>query len=157
LTVEQLIGANMRRARQQRGMAQEELGRQLARYLGRPLTRQAISLAEKGQRDFRAAELVAIARELDKPMSFFFAPEAPGQQLDFPGGWTIPAADVVAAFMTADTQTGLARFYGLEAMQGLVEQLQFQLQVVTEELRKSLDTVAILRELPGEAAGETDR
>jgi hypothetical protein len=46
------------------GMSQSDLGRALAPLLGRPWSRQAVSAAEKGARDFKIAELVAIARVL---------------------------------------------------------------------------------------------
>lgn len=64
MTVEQTIGQKIRTRREVLGLTQEELGVRLGTYLTRPWPRQAVSVAEKGGRDFRAAELVALAQVL---------------------------------------------------------------------------------------------
>ena len=64
MTVEELIGLNVRLARQRIGMTQERLGRELHRYLGRSWSPQSISQAEKGLRSFRAVELLALSEVL---------------------------------------------------------------------------------------------
>ena len=62
--VEEIVGWQVRERREALGLTQEQLGRQLEPLLGRPWSRQAVSAAEKGDRSFAAAELVALAAVL---------------------------------------------------------------------------------------------
>ena len=62
--VEEVVGWQVRERREALGLTQEQFGRQLALYLPRPWSRQAVSAAEKGERSFGAAELVALAAVL---------------------------------------------------------------------------------------------
>jgi transcriptional regulator with XRE-family HTH domain len=83
MTVEELIGARIRMARQDAKLTQAALGKALARYLGKGWSHAAVSLAEKGRRDFIAAELVALAAVFKRPVTWFFVP------LDAEGGVTL--------------------------------------------------------------------
>lgn len=64
MRVEEVVGWQVRERREARGVTQEQLGRELEPFLGRPWSRQAVSAAEKGDRSFGAAELVALAAVL---------------------------------------------------------------------------------------------
>jgi transcriptional regulator with XRE-family HTH domain len=67
MRIEEAVGHRLRQAREDHGLTQAELGEKLKLYLGKAWSRQAVSLAEAGQRSFTAAELVALARLLELP------------------------------------------------------------------------------------------
>lgn len=66
------VGLNLKLYREAIGISQAELGRNLEPILGVPWSRQAASAAEKGQRAFAAAELVALAKLLGVEVADFF-------------------------------------------------------------------------------------
>lgn len=70
MKIEEAIGANMARLREEAGLSQKQLGEALGAYLGKTWTRQAVSAAEKGRRAFTAAELVSLALVLRTSMDF---------------------------------------------------------------------------------------
>jgi transcriptional regulator with XRE-family HTH domain len=89
ISVEELVGANIAQARTGRPpdqrMTQAQLGEAIEKYLGRSWSRQAVSLAEQGKRDFTAAELVALAAVLEVPVaSLFLPPDDPDREIYLP-------------------------------------------------------------------------
>lgn len=75
----QIVGYRLWRARELRGLTQEEVGRRLAPYLGKPWNRATVAAAENsfgGDRihPFDADELVAFARVFDLPVIWFLLP-----------------------------------------------------------------------------------
>ena len=78
MKIEESIGARIRAERERQGMTLDGLGSEMAHYLGKPWTPQAIWQAEHGKRDFRAAQLLAFALALDVPVVQLLAP-VPGQ------------------------------------------------------------------------------
>lgn len=72
MKIEEVIGRNMRQAREERGLSQTDLGQAMEQHQGRSWSRQAVSAAEKGQRAFSAADLMALARVLDVSIPSFF-------------------------------------------------------------------------------------
>lgn len=89
-TVGQVIGWNLRRRRIGR-WTQPEFGRQLGRVLPKPWPAQTVSSAEKGERAFAAAELVAIAHLLEVPVAALFSPPLPVQSVTVTDELTVPA------------------------------------------------------------------
>ncbi len=90
-------------------MSQADLGRALAPLLGRPWSRQAMSAAEKGARDFKVAELVAIARVLGTTVSQLVLPgpevmsSREGRRaIVFPSGQTITAMELMDAVLAPE-------------------------------------------------------
>lgn len=73
MKLEEVVGINVARLREQRRLPQAELGELLGQYLGKPWTRQAVSAAEKGRRAFAVAELVALAAALKSDVSELLA------------------------------------------------------------------------------------
>jgi hypothetical protein len=71
MKVEELIGAKVKEARGSR--TQAEVGKAMGKYLGKPWSNMVVSLAETGRRSFTAAELVALAAVLRKPVAWFFS------------------------------------------------------------------------------------
>jgi transcriptional regulator with XRE-family HTH domain len=104
--IQEVIGERILLAREAHGRSQEVLGKQLAQYLGREWSRQAVHLAERGQREFVAAELVALAKCLGVHVAWLMVP-APtvshvelkvGQSPDAAGA-VIPARELEETFM----------------------------------------------------------
>jgi transcriptional regulator with XRE-family HTH domain len=76
-----LIGQKIKRAREAEGLSQPELGERLGESLSKPWSRQAVFLAEKGERSFPAEELYALAIALDRPIYYFLIPD-PGDDFE---------------------------------------------------------------------------
>ena len=75
----QIVAYNFRRARELRGLTQEEAADQLARFLGQRLPQAGISAIERAyegdrRREFDAQEIMAFACAFDLPMLWFFIP-----------------------------------------------------------------------------------
>jgi transcriptional regulator with XRE-family HTH domain len=84
MEIEQIIGDHIREARTKLGWTQVQLGVHMLALLGEAWSPQAVSQAEKGARDFRAADLFALAVALDQPVEWFLSiPE--GEKVDLPG------------------------------------------------------------------------
>ena len=97
--LEQVIGHRMRERREQMALTQEQAGQRIGELLGRPWPRQAVSAAEKGDRAFTAAELVAIAFALDTNVSWLLTPLAGGLGVEMPSGAAIDQAKLIAAVL----------------------------------------------------------
>jgi transcriptional regulator with XRE-family HTH domain len=65
--IEEVVGRRMAEHRTELGMSQAELGERLGVLLGRSWPRQSVWAAEKGQRAFTAAELLALVEVLRLP------------------------------------------------------------------------------------------
>jgi transcriptional regulator with XRE-family HTH domain len=70
--IEQLIGENVRQAREDAGISQRELGERVALFLGREWFGQAVHAAERGDRRWTAEDIVAVAWAFQRPISWFF-------------------------------------------------------------------------------------
>jgi hypothetical protein len=79
ITANQLVAANLRRARELRGLTQEQAAEQLEPYLGTRWSPAVFSAAEtsvrtKRVREFTANEIVAFASVFELPVTWFFLP-----------------------------------------------------------------------------------
>lgn len=80
LTANQLVAANLRRIREQRGLTQEQAAERLEPYLGVRWSKATFSAAERSAaqgtraREFTADELLAFARVFDLSVTWFFLP-----------------------------------------------------------------------------------
>ena len=97
--LEQVIGHRMRDRREEMALTQEQAGQRIGELLGRPWPRQAVSAAEKGDRAFTAAELVAIAFALDTNVSWLLTPLAGGLGVEMPSGAAVDQTELVAAVL----------------------------------------------------------
>lgn len=61
MRIEDVIGQRVAEGRDELGLTQAQIGEAIGEYLGKPWSRQAVSAAEKGDRAFGAAELVALS------------------------------------------------------------------------------------------------
>ncbi|AWD24953.1 helix-turn-helix transcriptional regulator [Micrococcus luteus] len=74
MNIEEVIGTNLRRVREGRGQSQTEFGAALGEVLGSTWKPQTVSAAEKGRRQFVAADLVALAHALGVPVPTLLTP-----------------------------------------------------------------------------------
>jgi transcriptional regulator with XRE-family HTH domain len=82
ITANQLVAANLRRARELRGLTQEQAAEQLEPYLGTRWSPAVFSAAEtsvrtKRVREFSANEILAFACAFELPVTWFFLPLEP--------------------------------------------------------------------------------
>lgn len=97
MRIEQVIGLRIQQARKLRHAtipSQAALGRRMKKYLGVEWSRQAVSDAENGKRDFKAAELVALALALEAPISWLIEPSDGGSLEIAEGGPPIRGQDL---------------------------------------------------------------
>lgn len=83
-TIEQLVGENMKAARERADLSQEELGQRLKPLLGKAWSRHAVSIAEGGGRSFVVAELAALALVLETSILRLLGPSE-DERVKFPG------------------------------------------------------------------------
>lgn len=105
MRVEEVVGWQIRERREALQLTQDQLGRQLAIYLGRPWSRQAVSAAEKGDRSFGAAELVALATVLHTTIGDLLRPPLQESAVELGGVNPVPKDllfDVIASRLPED-------------------------------------------------------
>ena len=140
MRVEQYVGQRIRHRRDDElHMTQDEFGRRLGHWLGRPWSRSTVSVAESGRRAFTAAELVAIAHVLDTNPAYLLTPPAGIGEVSMPSGATFPKDKLFAEV------TGTQREdWNLAAIE---ETLRLLEEVLTrgKELREDLDNLITQR------------
>ena len=96
MRVEEVVGWQVQKRRDALGLTQDQLGRQLTPFLGRPWSRQAVSAAEKGDRLFGAAELVALAAALHTTVGDLLRPPVQESAVDLGGPDAFPREMLLA-------------------------------------------------------------
>jgi transcriptional regulator with XRE-family HTH domain len=97
--LEEVIGHRMRERREAMAITQEQAGRRIGELLGRSWPRQAVSAAEKGDRSFTAAELVAIAFAFQTTVSWLLTPLAGDSGVTMPSGAVIDQTKLITAVL----------------------------------------------------------
>jgi transcriptional regulator with XRE-family HTH domain len=102
--IEESIGGRIKARREYQQMTLEALGSELEQYLGKPWTPQAVWQAERGQRDFRAEQLIALALALEVPVVQLLAPY-PGsdEQVTLGAGYELTAEGSDKVFAAVGT------------------------------------------------------
>jgi DNA-binding XRE family transcriptional regulator len=154
--LEEVVGQRIRDVRARNGMGQADLGRALAPLLGRPWSRQAVFAAEKGARDFKIAELVAIARVLRTTVSQLVlpGPDVTGsrqerQAVVFPSGQAITAMELIDAVLSPDVDLDSERGQVLRTGNDLAEHIveaRSRLLQADEAAARSVDVLTALLE-----------
>lgn len=80
-SVEEVLGAHLRRLREEKQLSLAEVGEGLGQYLGKAWSPQGVWQAEKGKRDFKLAQLIAFALVFDCPLSRLTTVAIPGVEL----------------------------------------------------------------------------
>lgn len=81
MTANQVVAHNLKRAREQLNLTQEQAAVELEKYLGRRWSKASFSAAERSAEDgrvrvFDANELLAFSRVFDESIGWFFTPPA---------------------------------------------------------------------------------
>jgi transcriptional regulator with XRE-family HTH domain len=95
MTPTELVGRNLRRAREHRGLTQEAVGQSLKRPLGKPWPKQAVSAAEKGRRALTVEELLALSDVLGESVISLLSPSSPQEAIELTSGKQISGADLL--------------------------------------------------------------
>jgi transcriptional regulator with XRE-family HTH domain len=142
--IEQVIGLRMYHRREELGLTQEQVGQAVGDLLGKAWSRQAVSAAEKGNRAFTAAELLAIAWALRTTVSWLLTPLVGDPGIRMPGGALLETDKVVAAVLPREH----GQWSDLDEMRETVVQLGQKLRQNTNNLDKLMDDIrALYREL----------
>jgi transcriptional regulator with XRE-family HTH domain len=88
-TPAQVIGGNVKAAREHRGMTAKELGEKVGEIFGKTWPRQTVYLLEQGERRLAAEEVVALAYVLDVSITELFIPPSSVDQVQV-GRWKLP-------------------------------------------------------------------
>jgi 8-oxo-dGTP pyrophosphatase MutT (NUDIX family)/transcriptional regulator with XRE-family HTH domain len=143
LRVEQYVGQRIRERRDELGMTQEEYGRQIGHWLGKPWSRSTVSVAESGKRAFTAAELVAIAHVLDTSPAHLLTPPAGIGEIDMPSGASVQR-EMLFAQVTATPREN----WNLAAIQETLTLLRGS-TARSQELAQDLDVLITQRVAAG--------
>lgn len=121
-----MIGRNMRRVREGRGLSQTDLGQAVTEQLGKPWSRQAVSAAEKGRRYFTAADLMALARILDTSLpSLLLLAGRDASEVDLAEGAHVPAEEYQRRILAGIEDAGRALTSSdLEELQAVADKMR---------------------------------
>jgi len=81
-------------------MTQEEFGRDLGPFLGKPWSRQTVSMAEQGTRAWVAADLLAAALVLHTTVGDLLRPPVEEAAIELGGPYTVPKDALYGAIRT---------------------------------------------------------
>ena len=146
MRVEQVVGLQVRTRRDALGLSQAQLGTALAPLLGRPWPRQAVSAAERGERSFGAAELVAFAAVLNATVGDLLAPPETAPAVNLGGPDSVPR-DSLIAVVTAHAREDMNLAAINATITGLAEKVvrsQLELEQVLA-LARQLDGLIVQR------------
>ena len=149
MRVEELVGQRIRTERDRLEMTQEQLGKRLSDKLGRSWSRQAVSAAEKGDRAFTAAELVAIASTLDISVGGLLMPPAGVDDVEMPNGTALSRQDLVAAVLPRlGTEKAFDRMQEtLGRLNQLFQTIQWGTSAAEKEVQLLNDTLLLAQEV----------
>jgi len=140
--IEEAVGKQIARFREARQMSLTQLGEALAKYLGKPWSRQAVHQAERGRRAFTAAELAALALVLDTSVPALFLAAAP---VELPG-----------AAVSAEDYQGILLYAGDDAPLDGVGELLVALRDIGQILsRPALARLAKIEQVAAEVESAT--
>ena len=109
MTINQLIGERLRQLRNRRKMSGAAFGASLGSHLGGDppgWSRQTVYEAEKGERDFRISELVALALALNVQIHDLVDGEAVGRKrLEVEAGRFVTAQELTDLFRVVDRKS----------------------------------------------------
>ncbi len=106
-TINQLIGERIKQLRTRKRLSGAAFGARLGPYLGAPgWSRQTVHEAEKGEREFRISELVALALAANVQIHDLVDGEAVrAKRLEISGGNFVSAEDLTDLFRVLDRKT----------------------------------------------------
>lgn len=154
-SIGEVIGWNIRERRAAR-WTQPQFGKLIGTVLPRPWPAQTVSSAEKGERAFAAAELVAIAHLLEVSVANLFSPPLPVQRVIVTDELIVPAQTLQFTRMLAHAHEDASRLVYAEAWNtlGRIAQLRQNIVELTELIElESRALFSRLDEVSSRAAG----
>lgn len=152
-TIGEIIGWNIRERRAAR-WTQPEFGRLIGKLLPKPWPAQTVSSAEKGERAFAAAELVAIAHLLEVPVASLFSPPLPVQRVTVTDELIVPAQTLHDSGSPLNHQDDSSRLYA-EAWSTLGKIDKLRQNIVEQTELIELESRSLFVRLK-EVAGKTE-
>lgn len=153
-TIGEVIGWNIRERRAAR-WTQPQFGQLIGSVLPKPWPAQTVSSAEKGERAFAAAELVAIAHLLEVPVAALFSPPLPVQRVTVTDELIVPAQTLHDTGMPLNHHDDPSRLLYTEAWStlGRIAKLRQNIVEQTELIELESRSLFIrLNEITGKAA-----
>ncbi len=145
MEINKLIGSRLRYVRERVGQSGDEFGKGLEAELGKKWNRQKVWEAERGDWDFRVADLVALARvtKVGGGVSFFLTAPGKGAAVELAaGGPPIPSAELADLFIRAGTAKDRSKE---------IKELRAQVAAAMTQLRS---TDELLKWLQSDVTGE---
>lgn len=152
-SIGEVIGWNIREQRAAR-WTQPEFGKLIGTVLPKPWPAQTVSSAEKGERAYAAAELVAIAHLLEVSVATLFSPPLPVQTVTVTDQLSVPAQTL---HTTASHHDDISRFLYGEGWStlGRIAQLRENIVEQTKLIEQESRSLFIrLEEIKGRIADE---
>lgn len=134
MRIQDVIGQRVREARKAQKWTQERLGKELATYLPGGWKPQVVSQAESGEREFAAAEMVALALVLDKQLSWFYLPREGVEYVEVRSR-VVPIGELRNVLIQ-----GAAREVAA-AMQSQMAQIEKQVAVISSQVEEVAESV----------------
>jgi transcriptional regulator with XRE-family HTH domain len=162
MKIEETIGARLRAGRERQGLTLEAVGREMAGYLGKAWTPQAVWQAEKGQRDFRASQLIAFALVLEIPVVQLLAPLSGDTDAITIGDddYELTGDDSGRLFSAVASPDGLALFdieFELEAVADAQRALADQVQASADQLMAMVNQADLSPKVKARLKQATDK
>lgn len=132
MRIEEQIGRRVRDRLAELKMTHREFGERMGRYLGKPWSRSAVSVALKGDRAWTASEILAAAAILMVTPGNLLSPQDDLEPIEFPSGETL-------------TRDELASIYGPERL--ALNSLAAHLGQVAAGTQSSLATLNEIQQL----------
>lgn len=152
MRIEEVIGQRVKAAREAAGMSLKEVGVAVGEYLDRAWTAQAVWQAEHGQRDFKAAHLLALALVLEIPVVQLLAPLSAGESIDI-DSHTITEDESQRLFMAVASPGAAALFLELDRrLTAIADRLRMGAEQQRELVREIDEVGMSLNGLVDEAA-----
>ncbi|MDP9225588.1 MAG: helix-turn-helix domain-containing protein, partial [Actinomycetota bacterium] len=123
----QMLRAQVLAADRTAAMTQEEFGQRMGEYLGRPWSKQTVSAAEKGKRNFDLQELLAITAVLGTTLEYLLSPLDPESHIEISERHSMTADEVgrsVVAVVVEKKAEDTARIRLLEQLKRVTDQIE---------------------------------
>lgn len=155
-SIGEVIGWNIREQRAAR-WTQPEFGKLIGTVLPKPWPAQTVSSAEKGERAYAAAELVAIAHLLEVSVATLFSPPLPVQTVTVTDQLSVPAQTLHTTAVPPSHHDDISRFLYGEGWStlGRIAQLRENIVEQTKLIEQESRSLFIrLEEIKGRIADE---
>ncbi len=137
---EKVIGKRIKAVRESRKMTQDALGTALGHWLKQAWPRQAVSGAERGERAFTGAELIALAHVLEINIGALLMPPMDAEDIEMPSGAMLPPSSLARVALDVETRNVLPDAY--ETIARIANWLDRHIGDSTGELRTLRDAYA---------------